>query len=93
VLAYHRWDSGGPRDDVIVVTNVSNRSYPTYRIGLPRPGLWRVRFNSDYHGYSADFGTQPTFDTTTDPQPSDGMPCSASIGLAPYSAVILSQDA
>jgi 1,4-alpha-glucan branching enzyme len=93
VLAYHRWDRGGPRDDVVVVVNVANRSYQSYRIGLPRPGTWRVRFNSDYIGYSSDFGAQPTFDTATDPQPADGMPCSASIGLAAYSAVVLSQDA
>ena len=93
VLAYHRWDRGGPRDDVVVVLNVANRSYQGYRIGLPRPGLWRVRFNSDYAGYGDDFGGQPTFDTSTDQQPADGMPWSASIGLAAYSAAMLSQDA
>jgi 1,4-alpha-glucan branching enzyme len=92
VLAYHRWDRGGPRDDVVVVLNVSNRSYDSYRIGLPRPGSWRVRFNSDFRGYSDDFGGQPTFDTATDDLPADGMPCSAAMGLAPYSGVVLSQD-
>jgi 1,4-alpha-glucan branching enzyme len=77
---------------VVVVLNVANRTYDGYRIGLPRPGIWRVRFNSDYVGYSADFGGQPTFDTATDDRAADGMPCSASVGLAPYSAILLSQD-
>ncbi len=72
--------------------NVANRTHEGYRIGLPRQGLWRVRFNSDHVGYSADFGVQPTFDTTTDDWSVDGMPCSATLGLAPYSAVVLSQD-
>ena len=92
VLAYHRWDRGGPRDDVVVVLNVGNRSYESYRIGMPRRGLWRVRLNTDFGGYSADFGGQPTFDTSTDDSSIDAMPCSASMGLAPYSAVVLSQD-
>jgi 1,4-alpha-glucan branching enzyme len=93
VLAYHRWDRGGPRDDVVVLLNVANRGYDGYRIGLPRPGVWRVRFNSDFRGYSDDFGAQPVVDTATDPLAVDGMPCSASVGLPPYTAVVLSQDA
>jgi 1,4-alpha-glucan branching enzyme len=92
VIAYHRWQNGGPRDDVVVVANAANRSYSSYRIGLPRPGRWRVRFNSDWPGYSNDFGSQPAFDTQTDDRPADGMPCSAGIGIGPYSTVILSQD-
>ena len=92
VLAFHRWDDGGPRDDVVVVANVGNRSYDSYRIGMPRPGLWRVRLNTDFSGYSVDFGGQPTYNTSTDDWPLDGMPCSASIGIAPYSATIFSQD-
>jgi 1,4-alpha-glucan branching enzyme len=93
VLAFHRWDRGGPRDDVVVVLNVANRSYEGYRIGMPRAGPWRVRFNSDHRGYSDDFGGQPVFDTATDDQPADGMPWSARLGLPAYSAVVLSQDA
>lgn len=92
VLAFHRWDGGGPGDDVVVVVNVGNRSYDSYRIGMPRPGLWHVRLNTDFHGYSADFGGQPTYNTSTDDWPRDGMPCSASIGIAPYTATIFSQD-
>ena len=41
VIAYHRWAGGGPADDVVVLANFSRRSYPGYRIGLPRRGTWR----------------------------------------------------
>jgi 1,4-alpha-glucan branching enzyme len=93
VLAYHRWDRGGARDDVVVVANFGNRAYTQYRIGLPRPGLWRVRFNGDWQGYSAVFSGQPSFDVLATPGGnSDNMPCGADVSLGPYTAVILSQD-
>ena len=38
VIAFHRWDQGGPGDDVVVVANFANRSHEGYRIGLPREG-------------------------------------------------------
>lgn len=92
VVAYHRWDNGGAGDDVVVVLNMANRSYDAYRIGLPQPGLWRVRFNGDWSGYSPDFGNHPAFDVTGVFSGMGGMPCSASISVGPYSAIILSQD-
>ncbi|MGH8909568.1 MAG: alpha-amylase family glycosyl hydrolase, partial [Egibacteraceae bacterium] len=92
VVAYHRWEQGGPRDDVIVVLNVSARAFADYRIGFPRPGLWRVRLNSDWRGYSDDFGDQPGYDTAADGPARDGMPASANLGIGPYTALILSQE-
>jgi len=92
VIAFHRWDQGGSGDDVVIVLNLAIRSYPSYRIGFPRGGLWRVRFNSDWSGYDRAFGNWPSFDTDTGGGPQDSMPVSGSVGLGPYSAVILSQD-
>jgi 1,4-alpha-glucan branching enzyme len=91
VIAIHRWDRGGPGDDVIVLVNMANRSYGSYAIGFPRDGLWKVRFNSDWNGYSSDFGNCPAYDTNATQPGRDGMPCGASIGIGPYTAVILSQ--
>src|SRR5262249_50086265 len=34
VIAFHRWDAGGPRDDVVVLLNMANRAYDNYRIGF-----------------------------------------------------------
>jgi len=94
VIAFHRWAMGGPRDDVVVVANLANRSYPDYRVGLPRDGRWRVRLNSDWRGYSDVFTGQDSFDLDATPQEAmDGMPCGGTMGIGPYTAIILSQDA
>src|SRR3989442_9420008 len=45
-LAYHRWENGGPGDDVIVVANFSNAPMQNLNIGFPREGQWHVLFNS-----------------------------------------------
>ena len=91
VIAFHRWNQGGAGDDVVVLLNMGNQAYDSYVVGFPREGLWRVRFNSDWNGYSPDFGNHSSFDTWTNPGSPDGMPYSASVGLGPYSVVILSQ--
>jgi 1,4-alpha-glucan branching enzyme len=92
VVAYHRWDQGGPGDDVVILANFANKEYGSYRIGVPRPGLWKVRFNSDWQGYSSVFHGVASYDTWTDGEGQDGMPASLVIGLGAYSTVILSQD-
>ena len=92
LIAFHRWDRGGPRDDVVVIANFANRAYPDYTLGFPRAGGWRVRFNSDWRGYSADFGDHSSLDAVAGGPPKDGLPASGSVGVGPYTAIILSQD-
>ncbi len=91
LLAYHRWDNGGPGDDVVVVANFS--SYPRYDyiIGLPRCGTWYPRVNTDWAGYSGDFNNTPAYPTEAWGEGRDGLPCAARVTVGPYSAVILSQ--
>lgn len=91
VIAYHRWDQGGPGDDVIVVANFSSTWFEEYRVAFPRAGTWHVRFNSDYRGYSPDFGGTATFDVNANGGGRDGLPVSGTLGVGPYSVVILSQ--
>jgi 1,4-alpha-glucan branching enzyme len=91
VIAFHRWKDGGPGDDVVVVLNFGNRAYPSYSIGFPRPGTWYVRLNSDWSGYSSDFGNHYSYDTTADFGGIHEMPCRGNIGIGPYTAIILSQ--
>jgi 1,4-alpha-glucan branching enzyme len=91
LLAYHRWQHGGPGDDVIIVANFSARTYSNYRVGMPRGGTWYVRLNSDWNGYSGDFGNAGGYDTHAHPEGRDGMPYSAEVGIGPYSVLILSQ--
>jgi 1,4-alpha-glucan branching enzyme len=91
VLAMHRWQNGGPGDDVVVVLNFANRSYANYTIGFPRPGTWYVRFNSDATVYSPDYGNHPSYDTTAHWGECHQMPCHGNVGMGPYTAIILSQ--
>lgn len=97
IIAYHRWQDGGPGDDVIVVANFSHRAYEGYGIGLPHPGRWQVRFNSDDHRYDGDFENTlcPAVVAAGFPKqhaPFDGLPCWGNVVLAPYSVLILSQE-
>lgn len=92
VLAFHRWENGGPGDDVIIVANFADKSYDAYALGLPQPGLWRVRFNSDWQGYSHDFGNHLGYDTFAENGAQDRMSFHANVGIGPYSVLILSQD-
>jgi 1,4-alpha-glucan branching enzyme len=92
VIAFHRWENGGPGDDVMIVANFGNRGYQSYALGFPRAGGWRVRFNGDWQGYSADFGNQLGYDTWADGGSRDGMSFQANIGIGRYSVLILSQD-
>jgi 1,4-alpha-glucan branching enzyme len=92
VIAYHRWQNGGARDDVIIVANFGNASYNSYNIGFPRAGTWRVRFNSDWNGYSSDFANTNSYDTTAFSGAKDGMGFNGNIGIGPYSIIIMSQD-
>lgn len=93
VLAVHRWDRGGVRDDVVTLLNFGNRAYDSYRVGLPRPGRWRVRLNTDWRGYCPLFGDHASYDLDATPDRAhDSMAWGGDVGLGPYSAVMLSQD-
>ena len=90
ILAYHRWDQGGPGDDVVVVVNLKNQRLDSYNIGFPRAGDWYVRFNSDWTGFWGDYGNAG-YDTTAGGGGNQGLPCNGNVGIGPYSVLILSQ--
>jgi 1,4-alpha-glucan branching enzyme len=92
VIAFHRWENGGPGDDVVIIANFADRSYDSYTVGMPRDGQWCVRFNSDWQGYSADFGNHLGYDTMAGGDPMDNMPFQANVGIGPYSILVLSQS-
>lgn len=92
LVAFHRWEAGGPGDDVVVVANFSHEAREVYRIGFPRPGLWRLRLNSDWAGYSDDFADFPSHDVEAVEQDCDGMKWSAEVSVGGYTALVFSQD-
>jgi 1,4-alpha-glucan branching enzyme len=84
VLAYHRWDKGGAGDDVMVVINFANRSYDDYWINFPNNGVWKVRFNSSWNGYSDDFENIGVSEVNVENN-------SGKLSLGSYSVILLSQ--
>lgn len=92
VVAFQRWKNGGARDTTVVVLNFSDNEKAVYRIGFPGKGMWKMRFNSDWSGYNEEFGDFDSFDVETQDEAYDGFEQSAVISIAPYTAVILSQD-
>ena len=85
VLAYHRWQNGGPKDDVVVVANFGNRHHQEYALGFPRNGTWKIRFNSTWRGYAPDFKDVAVPDVTVDN--GNGI-----LLLPPSCLLVLSQD-
>lgn len=100
VLAYHRWDAGGPGDDVVVVANFGPDPLVGHAIGLPHPGRWEVRLNGDASRYgtvcdptcSSDYTDVGPSSVVADGPALHGMAQSALFDVGPYSALILSQS-
>jgi len=92
VLAYHRWGEGGPGDSVLVVTNFSTQPRLNYSIGFPADGEWVVRFNSDSRYYDGEFGNQGPAAVLASGPGQDGLPSKGTLPIAPYSALVLTQD-
>ena len=92
VLAYQRWEHGGPQDTTVVVINFTNQPREGYSIGLPQPGNWQLRFNSDWKGYDQDFTDQTTFTIEAQEGETDGMPHYGVVDIGPYTVLVFSQD-
>jgi len=91
VIAFHRWDKGGPADDVVVVANFYHEPQDGYVIGFPADGNWKLRLNSDWQGYSDDFQGHPSTGVSAEPGETDGLPFYAALSIGPYSVLVFSQ--
>ena len=86
LIAYRRWNTGNVGDDVIVICNFANTNWPAYNIsGFPHTGIWYTQLNSDYTKYSLDYGNYGSVATTVSVS-------TATISIAPYSVLIMSQN-
>jgi len=94
VIVFYRFEKGGPMDDVIIVANFSNQIYKSYQIGFPRPGKWKIRFNSDEKKYNADFDGVGEGSAWVEANPGgyDNFLWNAKVSIGKYSVLILSQD-
>jgi 1,4-alpha-glucan branching enzyme len=71
--------------------NFANRAYTNYAMGFPRHGTWHLRFNSDWVGYSPDFGNHYGYDALAEWGGMDDLPCWGNVGIGPYTALVFSQ--
>ena len=92
VIAYQRWQDGGPLDTTIVMVNLFDQTYEGYTIGLPQAGDWQLRFNSDWKGYNEEFTDEPTFTIAAQEGETDGMPYYGLVDIGPYTVLVFSQN-
>jgi 1,4-alpha-glucan branching enzyme len=88
VIAFRRWHSGGPGDDVIVAVNFAGFRVEDVAIPVPAAGHWRLRLNSDWGGYSPDFGSEAS---SLDAMEREGA-WQIVTGIPPYTVLIFSQE-
>ena len=68
VLLVHRWDLGGPGDDVLAVFNFQRKFLSHHQLTFPFPAEWFLAFNSAdarYHNSATVFHLNPEEDKTT----------------------------
>lgn len=85
LIAIHRWYHGGIGDDVVVLFNLSTVSKTNVSIPLPKAGKWQLKFNSDWEGYSHDFGNESADQFVEITQDGGSVP----MDIGPYSVQIL----
>lgn len=86
LIAFHRWNGS---QNTIVIANFGSTSWSgNYQIGWPVWKTGRCIFNSDWNGYSSDFGNHGGWDIQPVSGGMDGMGQRANINIAPYTVVI-----
>jgi len=86
LIAYRRWNTGNVGDDVIVICNFANTNWPAFNISnFPHTGIWYTQLNSDFTKYGSDYGNYGSLSTTVSVN-------TATISIAPYSVLIMSQN-
>ena len=74
-----------------MVANLSARPEPAHQIGVPSPGVWQVRFNSDSTFYGSENRDFLAPDAAALEEPLDGMPYRITVGVDAWSGLILSR--
>jgi 1,4-alpha-glucan branching enzyme len=81
-----------PDDFVIVLCNFTPVPRHDYRVGVPRPGRYRERFNSDAREYGGS-GVGNGGMVVAEEMPAHGLPCSLRLTLPPLATLLLTWDA
>jgi 1,4-alpha-glucan branching enzyme len=86
LLAYRRWQIGPTNQDVFVIAHFANTTLSNFSVTFPYAGTWYTHLNSDSTIYGSDYGNVGSTQVVA-----SGSPPTASITIAPYSALILSR--
>jgi 1,4-alpha-glucan branching enzyme len=92
LIAYRRWERGGPLDDVLVVANFSHESRMDYPLGMPVKGSWKLRLNTDAKVYCDDFWDVGSGDLLVQKTPYRRLPFHVVLSIGPYSMQIYSHE-
>jgi 1,4-alpha-glucan branching enzyme len=90
VLSYMR-RSRDPHELTVIVCNFTPVLRESYRIGVPRPGRYRERINTDATEYAGS-GIGNAGEVHAEPHPMHGHPYSLCLKLPPLGALIFTQD-
>jgi 1,4-alpha-glucan branching enzyme len=89
VIAWRRFGPSG--HDVIVITNLSNKAYTEYDIGVADAGPYRVRLDLDDTRYGSDFAGAEAGPIRTRAMSKDGKPNTLPLVLGAYDAKVLTR--
>ena len=92
LMAYHRYDSGGIGDDVIILINNSVSAKTNVSIGLPRSGDWHLLVNSDWKCYDSSFSDIGKQTVAAQSGGQNGLSYHGVFDFPPYSFLIYSQS-
>ena len=88
VYAFIRQDPNGEAPAMLVVSNFTPVRREGYRVGVPEPGLWSERLNTDSHHYAGgNVGNLGA--VATEPRPMHGHAQSLRLTLPPMSTLYL----
>ena len=90
VFAYLR-SGPGPDDQALVVLNATPVVRNDYRVGVPRPGRWTERLNSDALTYGGS-GVGNLGGCAAEPVPAHGLEASLRLTLPPLACLVLTPE-
>ncbi len=89
VITYYRYHNDNYDDGVLIILNLSSEFISDYNIGIPNSRDYEVIFNSDWEGYSTDFGNLRTDTIHKFNEAYESQPSFIRLNLAPYGGLIL----
>ena len=88
VLSFIRWSADGV-SCVVTVCNFTPQAYPGWRLGVPRPGGYHERINTDSQHYGGSNVGTPLGVAQAQASPSHGRDWSVLLNLPPLATVML----